>query len=126
VESPSAVAQVKALLQRDAHGECYVRGSFVNYSTDLAIAINQEVVGSTSAPQIAQAFHDIIWDLWNVVSLIARLEWTDELAQKGELSVELWRQFCSLDIEHFHVELRSILDYAAVCIVASAEKPGSV
>lgn len=126
MESPSAVVEVKALFHHDPDGGWYLRGSFVNYSADLPIAMNRRRVASTSAAPIAQALNHIVWDLWNLGSLIARLEWTDEIAQRGELDVEVWRHFCSVDIEHFHIELRSVLDYAAMCIAGSANQPGTV
>jgi len=126
MESPSAVIEVKVLFHSDPDHGSYLRGSFVNYSGDLPIAMNRGRVASTAAARIAQALNHIVWDLWNLGALIARLEWTDEIAQKGDLDVEVWRHFCSLDIEHFHIELRSVLDYAAMCIAASANQLGTV
>jgi hypothetical protein len=126
MESSLAVVEVKALFQRDPNGGWYLRGSFVNYSGDLRHAVNRGQIASSSAGRIVQALNHITWDLWNIGSLIARLDWTDQIAQRGQLDVEVWRHFCSLDIEHFHIELRSVLDYAAMCVAASANQLGTV
>jgi hypothetical protein len=123
----TSVIKAKFLFQCDQPGDVwYFRGSFVNYTNDLRHAVSAGQVASSSTARIVQALNHITWDLWNIGTLIARLDWTDEAAQKGEVEIEVWRQFCSLDIEHFHLELRSVLDYAAMCIAACATRSGTV
>jgi hypothetical protein len=73
-----------------------------------------------------QGMMNVEQDIWNVCTLIQRLEWLRNLAIKGKVGAFIWMQFASLDIEHFHVELRSIFDYVAEILRNLAKKPGQL
>jgi hypothetical protein len=103
----------------------HLRGAFVNYPIDLGFALRQGQVASDEAKRISDALRHIVWDIWNVGTLLERLEWADGIAATDSLEEGLWNRYCSLDIEHFHIEIRSILDYAATCISAVARSRGT-
>ncbi len=126
MQLPSAIVDAKTLLCRDSDTGWYLRGSFVNYQMDFGIAVQRGQVLFPAAKHVAHAMRQIVYDLWNLSSLVARLEWTDGLGQQQALPIEAWRQFCSLDIEHFHTELRSVFDYAATCIAAASNQSRTV
>ena len=68
-------------------------------------------------------------DLWNIATLIERLEWMRNAGDSIEHINNTWHRYAKLDIEFFHVEMRSAMDYAANAIgyaVGMAGKfPGS-
>lgn len=83
--------------------ECYVCSNFFD------LGINLRIAGNSSAP----IFSKVTQDLWNVATLLARLEWMRSLAHQGNLHNEAWRSFSSLDIENFFVQMRSTMDHVA-------------
>ena len=97
------------LIHSDEKGY-YWTGQFVDTSAQVHIArLHDHSLG-----QIHQAMQNIQMDLWNVSTLIYRLEWFRNFAIQNQLDItHSWSMFASLDVEHFHVELRSILDYTA-------------
>jgi hypothetical protein len=83
--------------------ECYLCSEFFDLGIKLRIA------GNASAP----LFNKATQDLWNISTLLARLEWTRTLAHQGALNTGAWSSFSSLDIENFFVQMRSIMDHVA-------------
>ena len=92
------------------------QGSFVDF------AVRSRDIPSAVAAPYAHIFQDV----WNCLSLVERLEWTNQEARRGRLAAGRYYQWATLDIEHFHVEVRSVYDYVAKCIGAVAARPGSV
>lgn len=122
---PAPESDVRGLFARRPDGSLYRRGAFVNYSISVGPALQQNEMVQAGAARVSDSLQNIVWDLWNIGTLIERLEWTDKLAIAGALDQGLWNRYCSLDIEHFHVEARSLLDYAASCIAAISKQPGT-
>ena len=81
-----------------------------------------------SLEPIFQEMQKIQQDIWNVCALVTRMEWFRTLAIQDKALNDsfYWNLFTTVDIEHFHVELRSILDYTANILVSIAPKPGQV
>lgn len=48
-------------------------------------------------------------DIWNIETIALRLEWQKDLWNRKQLNDALWMQFAAVDIDIFHVEIRSIL-----------------
>jgi hypothetical protein len=71
-------------------------------------------------------FAHIERDLWNILTLIDRLDWMRSAAVNGVLDRVQWSEWPALDIEHFHIELRSIFDYLAIVFLALAAQPKSM
>ncbi|MFQ5850820.1 MAG: hypothetical protein ACE5JU_09560 [Candidatus Binatia bacterium] len=120
------LAKVRELFIRDKDNILVLRGSFVNYSTDLSLTIRMGRKVAGGGRKVAINLQHIIWDLWNIGALFERLENTTHLASLKRLNVEVWRKYIGLDIEHFHIELRSVLDYTAACISATADRKNCV
>ena len=118
-ERPATGSDVRRLFARRRDGSLHLRGAFVNYPISLGHALQQKEMVQAGGAQVSAGLQNIVWDLWNIGTLIERLEWTDKLAIAGTLDKGLWNRYCSLDIEHFHVEARSLLDYAASRIAAA-------
>ena len=100
----------------------YWAGEFVDTFVQVIIGRSQN---QTLGP-VHLAMQNINQDLWNVCTLVYRLEWLHNLAIQNQLGFTLWNMSASLDVEYFHVELRSILDYIANILGIIAKKPGQV
>ena len=109
------------LLHSDEKGS-YWSGQFVDMHAKLHLARFKD--GALESTY--QGMLNVNQDMWNACTLIYRLEWLRNLAIKDESAAPLWREFASVDIEHFHVELRSILDYVANILGNLARKPKQV
>src|SRR5262249_46711722 len=118
--------QVKTFFDEDEHSCLYLHGPFVDYSTTLyALRARDRLRGAIK--EVHSYLESIVQDIWNIGSLIERLEWMVQLTAAGQLTEDSWRMFAALDIEHFHIEVRSILDYAALSIRAvSGKKSGQL
>jgi len=118
----ATIAAVSQLFRRASPGDLYLRGRFVDYPLDLGFALQNKNVSHPNAERLSTNLQNVVWDLWNIGTLFDRLDSTDGQATGGALDEDLWRLYCGLDIEHFFIELRSILDYAAGCIAAVADR----
>ncbi|HXK20415.1 MAG TPA: hypothetical protein VNG33_21545, partial [Polyangiaceae bacterium] len=58
--------------------------------------------------------------------LVAKIEWLHRHAGSAGLDQQLAGMYLALDIELFHVQLRSALDYCAACISETSKKAGQV
>ncbi len=61
-------------------------------------------------------------DLWMMCTGLARVAWMKERAANDELLRGNWRSYASLDIENWHTQFRSLLDYVAKVIWELAER----
>lgn len=75
-------------------------------------------------PAIGSNAHFLHEDWGNLLKIITRIEWTLGQVNKGELHEHAWMAFTALDVEHFHVELRSAFDYLARIVIAQSAQPG--
>jgi hypothetical protein len=85
--------------------------------------------GGKNLQHTYDAVSNINQDIWNICTLVHRMEWLRNMAvqaQWEENNPFLWGLYASLDIEHFYVELRSILDYTAIALKGLAQKPQQV
>lgn len=68
--------------------------------------------------------YDANQDFWNISVLIHRLEWIRaQRIELGESLDYLWMQYTQLDIQTFHVEIRSLFDHLAAAIAVVGAKP---
>ncbi len=63
-------------------------------------------------------------DLWMMCTGLARLKWMQDHAASDLLSGGKWSSYASLDIEDWHIQFRSLLDYIAemICELAQQRK----
>lgn len=97
-----------SLLLPQENGGCVWRGEFVGLLS--------------SDPRFNRKLHRITADIWNICSLAHRLEWMRYKFQEDACLQKMWSEYAVLDIEHFHTEMRSIMDHIAIIIGASAGK----
>ena len=120
-EVQDTLRKASDLVTNDEHGS-YWAGQFVDMSIQVKIALSH----NHKLLKIHQALENIHEDVWNVGTLVHRLEWLRDLAIHNQLDIVKWTLFARLDIEYFHVELRSILDYVASILGTIAQKPKQV
>ena len=65
-------------------------------------------------------------DIWNLETIVLRLEYHKNLWTSEQLGDELWMQFTVCDINLFHVEFRSIFDHLAKIIRYASDSPGQI
>ncbi len=63
-------------------------------------------------------------DLWNLSGLVERLEVIRTLTAENEDLKNRWPRFVQLDVDHFHMDYSSILDYVAQIIACCSEASG--
>ncbi|HEY4673521.1 MAG TPA: hypothetical protein VIH03_05085 [Nitrososphaerales archaeon] len=109
------------VLGEDRYG-FFLSGWFNNLSADLYIS-------SRHSNRYAELYKHTTFiqdDLWNIQTIVFRLEWHKGLYAKNQLSDGIWMAFAGCDINTFYIEMRSILDYAAKIIREISDKPGQV
>lgn len=116
------IRKAQALISRDKRG-AYLSGDFVEVQT--AFLWSDEKTG-INYQRIIQNLQRITTDLWNIGTLLTRIEWMRQYAVAHPEFVEMWRSFVSVDIEHFHIEYRSIFDYAASTLHVIVKNPKSI
>lgn len=65
-------------------------------------------------------------DLWEIEALFDRLDWQRKLWEDGTLDEGRWMTHSTLDIDHFHLILRSTFDYIASLLRTVANVPGEL
>lgn len=104
------------------------RGSFLNCSASLGFDLSSTLEWRLLIP-IRDPVSNIIQDVWNLCTLASRMDWFRDIAIQDNWCDRhpfQWSLYTGLDIQQFHVELRSILDYAATILVKLADKPEQV
>ena len=109
-------------LIHEADDSFYHAGSFVDLQSRICF-------GTPSNPTLSipcRVLTHITQDIWNLETLVFRLNWQKELFSGNQLDKSLWIQFAACDVDLFHVQLRSIFDYLAKLILLFAAKSGQV
>jgi hypothetical protein len=65
-------------------------------------------------------------DIWNIGTIIHRLNWQRSASINQKFLEEMWNSYASIDIEHFHIKLRSIMDYVAGIVPWPKNKRGQI
>lgn len=97
------VKQAAAMISEDERG-CFVHGDFFDLYGTFAGSREYGVVN---------ILNKITQDLWNISTIIDRLDWMWHESLKNDYLRQRWSSFVAVDIEHFHIEMRSIMDYVA-------------
>ncbi|VVB50481.1 Uncharacterised protein [uncultured archaeon] len=95
------------------------RGEFISLSSDINLTRGMNKIFAKTYDLIKKIFQDI----GNIGIILKRLEWMRQKTSEDEYLYQNWQSFASVDIEHFFVELRSIMDYIAEIIVCTAKHP---
>ena len=109
-------------LIREADDSFYHAGSFIDLQSRICVGVHSNLELATPY----QLLIHITQDIWNIETLVFRLNWQKELFSGNQLNKILWMQFAACDIDLFHVELRSVFDYLAKLILFFTVKSGEV
>jgi len=76
--------------------------------------------------KLTECVNHINKDIWNIGTIIHRLHWHRTTSINQEFFEMTWSSWARIDIEHFHIELRSIMDYVAEIVKIAANKYGQI
>jgi len=107
-----------SLIKHDEIG-FFIDGKFV----ELSSLIQLEISKGKEIHELYQLTHYISQDVWNLLTIISRLEWQKNLVIENKLDDGLWSLFVATDIYVFYSELRSIFDYIAKIIQLISNTP---
>ena len=110
------------LIHQDSHGY-YLTGCFEQLWSDVLITSR---LGGKLPRGLLGFLGFISQDLWNIETVLLRLDWQRSLFDKGQLNQEFWMDFAKADIDVYHIEVRSIFDYLAKSFNLVSNKPGQV
>lgn len=109
----------------DADG-VHLQSLFSDYWANISFGVRLKRDLPAEASKIALNLGHAVDDMHNVALLHHRMAWTHQQSVSGVLDALVAAKYLALDIELFHVELRSALDHCAMCISAVTSKPGQV
>jgi len=118
----ATLERASSLFQTDELG-IHLSGNFLELSSNLWMN------GESFPPNIIEShkyFKHISQDMWNISTIIDRLEWSRKESETNEELKERWNFYTAIDIEHVHIELRSIMDYVAEIIRHFSKAKGSM
>lgn len=98
------------------------KGNFVSLHLDLLKAAKKDNQLFRSADLIDYINRDIL----KLGDVIHRLNWYRVASIKQVLLETRWRDYAIIDIEYFHIKLRSIMDYVAEIVRNAAKIPSQV
>ena len=99
-----------------------LKGDFISLVADLRKSYALKKISID--PVVKTNF--IIQDIWKIFTIIHRLNWFREQAVKDKALDNMWLPYASVDIEHFHVEFRSIMNYVAEVISYASNRRGQI
>lgn len=103
----------------------HIVDGYAGCAIDLAYAARTDGVGQ-AGKAVALTLWQALDDLNNVGVLLHRMDWMHQQAVQGKVDSALASMYLALDVELFHVELRSSLDYCSRCVAAAAARSGQV
>ncbi len=115
------IEKALSLFPKDKNGPHW-SGQFVSLSVDLTFNAQQ----NTDLRKPAMLTNCIVQDIWNIGTILHRLSWLRTAPIDREFIDHMWLPYASVDIEHFHVELRSIMDYVGEIVAHVSNKQGQV
>ena len=115
------IQRVRSQFGEDENGYFWY-GEFILLLGDLVIALARHE--DKTMREIRRKHSYIMLDLWNLGTIIFKLEWMRSRAETDESLKTVWWQFATTDIQQFLIEFRSIFDYIAQIIEQVANKPG--
>jgi hypothetical protein len=98
------------------------KGNFVSLHLDLLKAAKKDNQLFRSADLTAYIIRDIL----KIGDIIHRLNWYREASIKQVLLETTWEYYAIIDIEYFHIKLRSIMDYIAEIVHNATNNPGQI
>lgn len=95
-----------------------LRGAVQDFLLIASLSKNEQ------ARRAASSFRLVLQDVWNVATIIDRLDWMRSRALvEGDAALR-WMRYASVDIQSVHVEIRASMDYLACAARQFFSKPG--
>lgn len=110
-------------IHEDESGRLYSAGRFIDLLNDLHTNV---ATGNENFSSLANYFHYVHQDVWNLETIALRMEWQKGLISRGELDKLLGSQFAACDIDLFHIQYRSLFDHLAKIIGILSGRPGTM
>lgn len=111
----NTIKQALEMFKSDEHG-LYLAGTCFDISLNVFGNHNSFEQQNKGRIEVANNLNLIQQDLWNIATLIERLVWMRKEGDNNQHIDNYWHQYVAVDIEHFHTEIRSILDYISKSI----------
>jgi hypothetical protein len=108
-------------INKDEEGY-FCSGHFV----DLLSHVHINVAMGAKLHELYNYLQFVNQDIWNIETIALRLEWQRDLWTQNKIGDGSWMQSAATDIDHFHVEFRSIFDYLAKIIGIVSKSPRQV
>ena len=105
------------------HQGIHLKGASQDIEILLTFAKPQSTIGGV---KFARLFKLVSQDVWNMATLIDRLAWMKKRSMSEHDFEDRWRDYAAVDIQSFHVELRSAMDHITEIIRLFSNKPGQV
>jgi hypothetical protein len=117
------ILRAKSFFQID-QGTLVFRGSYSSLALDLMILDLQQ--HSRQENRLLALTGHISEDLWAIFTIVDRLWRTQQAAIRNEIEDSLWRSYSAVDINFFHIQVRSVMDTLATLISETADKRGQL
>lgn len=109
-----------ATIHEDESGRLYCSGRFIDLESGLHFTL---ATGDEPYGKLMKLLGDIHQDVWNLETIILRLDWQKGLIAKGELNDVVGSMFSACDIDLFHVQYRSLFNRIAKIIGLLSGRP---
>lgn len=107
IQDLNFIDQAIGLFQEDAQG-LHLTSKFLDIGYSLRF---NDYFTDQQRTNVEVLFRHAWQDIQNISVLIERIEWVKLEAINGKITDDKWREYTRLDVEHFHTELRSLMDY---------------
>lgn len=79
-----------------------------------------------SLEPISRHLKYILQDVWNIETIVHKLSWQRDMWKNNILPENMWMRFAQIDMDLFHIELRSIFDYLSKTLTILSNNPDQV
>lgn len=110
-------------IHEDESGRPFSSGKFYDLVTGLHVSFIEE--GDRFRDTFFH-FEHVHKDIWNLQTIILRLEWQKGIISRGWLDDDVGSQFAACDIGLFHVQYRSLFDRLAKIVGRLSGRPKTV
>ena len=114
------LCNAKTLFKKDERG-LHLTNKFLDLGDSLTF---NEYFSEEQKVLVEILFKHVWQDISNLSVLVERIDWLRREAITGTISDDKWRDYTRIDIEHFHAELRSTLDYVNTIISYFSKRHG--
>lgn len=114
--------KARALLRKGRPGYVH-KGTFVSLCANV---LDWNASTGFTKEEVWRELDFILSDLWGMLTICNHLDWMRQQAEQDDQVWAKWSYYASGDIEYWHVQLRSLLDYVAQLIRELADRKHQV